>query len=118
MENANDMKKAGRRIMAMRIANGMTRAQLAEKVSRSEQTIASVEYGNKGMSIDTLCLICKALSVTPDYILGWSRYPEEKDEEYSRVCEEIAGLLKSCNYTQMRTVENIIKAFVDGTKKE
>ncbi len=118
MKNRIDIKKTGRRIMSMRIANGMTRAQLAEKVSKSEQTIASIEYGDKGMSLNTLCSICEALSVTPDYILGWSRYPTEKDEEYSRVCDEIAGLLRSCSYTQMRTIENIIKAFVDGTKKE
>lgn len=30
-----DIAKIGRRIMAMRLANGMTRAELAEKVEKS-----------------------------------------------------------------------------------
>lgn len=36
-----DIAKIGRRIMAMRLANGMTRAELAEKVEKSNQTLAS-----------------------------------------------------------------------------
>ena len=66
-----DIAKIGRRFMAMRLANGMTRAELAEKVEKSNQTLASIEYGHKGMSLQTLCSICDALEVTPNYILGW-----------------------------------------------
>ena len=92
-----DIAKIGRRIMAMRLANGMTRAELAEKVEKSNQTLASIEYGHKGMSLQTLCSICYALEVTPNYILGWSRYPIEGNEEYSQACEEISEMLKACS---------------------
>ena len=99
-----DIAKIGRRIMAMRLANGMTRAELAEKVEKSNQTLASIEYGHKGMSLQTLCSICYALEVTPNYILGWSRYPIEGNEEYSQACEEISEMLKACSPSQMKTI--------------
>ena len=59
-----DIAKIGRRIMAKRLANGMTRAEQAEKVEKSNQTLASIEYGHKGMTIQALCSICYAMEVT------------------------------------------------------
>lgn len=70
-----DIAKIGRRIMAMRLANGMTRAELAGESGEVKQTLASIEYGHKGMSLQTLCSICDALEVTPNYILGGAGIP-------------------------------------------
>lgn len=112
-----DIAKMGRRIMAMRLANGLTRAELAEKIDKSNQTLASIEYGNKGMSLKTLHSICEALEVTPNYILGWSKYPVEGNEEYSQVCEEVTEMLKACNSSQMRTLSGIVKLYVDEIRK-
>lgn len=112
-----DIAKIGRRIMAMRLANGMTRAELAEKVEKSNQTLASIEYGHKGMSFQTLCSICDALEVTPNYILGWSRYPIEGNEEYSQTCEEISEMLKACSPSQMKTISSIVKLYVDDIRR-
>ena len=55
-----DRERTGRRITAMRMTNGMTRAELAEKIGRSEQTVLAIEQGHKWMSLDTLCNICNA----------------------------------------------------------
>lgn len=108
-----DIVKMGRRIMAMRLANGLTRDEPAEKIDKSNQTLASIEYGNKGMSLKTLYSICEALEVTPNYILGWSKYPVEGNEEYSQVCEVVTEMLKACNSRQMRTLSGIVKLYVE-----
>ena len=59
METANklkeiDMKMMGRRIRTQREAIHMTRNQLAAKLGVSGKFIADIEYGDKGMSIQTL----------------------------------------------------------------
>lgn len=113
-----DRERTGRKITAMRMANGMTRADLAEKIGRSEQTVLAIEQGHKGMSLETLCNICNALSVTPNYILGWSRYPLESNEEYSRVCEEIAEMIRPCNANQLKTIEGIVRLYADDIRKK
>lgn len=97
-----DIAKIGRRIMAMRLANGMTRAELAEKVEKSNQTLASIEYGHKGMSLQTLCSICDALEVTPNYILGWSRYPIEQ----RRIFSGMRGNIGNAQGLQPKSDEN------------
>lgn len=59
----------GNRIKALRKEKGLTRERLAEKAEISTQFLADIEYGNKGMSASTLCKLCKALSISSDYLL-------------------------------------------------
>ena len=59
----------GIRIKQLRISQGLTRERLAEKAEISTQFLADIEYGNKGMSAATLYKLCKALSVSSDYLL-------------------------------------------------
>ena len=49
-----DMKKMGKRIRTQREALHMTRAQLAARLGVSGKFVADIEYGDKGMSIQTL----------------------------------------------------------------
>ena len=44
-------KEMGARIKARRIALGMSREDLAKKMSVTAKTIANVEYGEKGLSL-------------------------------------------------------------------
>lgn len=49
----------------------------------------------------TFYSICQALDITPNYLLAGSRYSFTGSEEYTRVCEEIAFLLKDCDDKQI-----------------
>ncbi|MEE0241086.1 MAG: helix-turn-helix transcriptional regulator, partial [Ruminococcus sp.] len=56
-------KDMGARIRAQRERLGYTREQLAEKLGVSPQFVADIEYGNKGISIKRLYLLCQVLDV-------------------------------------------------------
>lgn len=106
----------GRRVMSMRIASGMSREVLAEKVGISAQFIADIEYGNKGMSLTTFYVMCQALNVTPDYLLAGNRYSQEYQDERSMVCEEIMEAISSCDVKHLKGISGIIRIYLDGRK--
>lgn len=49
-----------------------TQSRLAAEVGVSKQCISDYKSGKTVPSIDTLCLLCKALDVSSDYLLGLS----------------------------------------------
>ncbi|MEE0516961.1 MAG: helix-turn-helix transcriptional regulator, partial [Anaerovoracaceae bacterium] len=63
-----DQREMGRRVRSRREAKNLSREQLAEKLGVSPQFVADIEYGNKGVSIKRLYLLCQVLDVTADYI--------------------------------------------------
>lgn len=111
-----DRAAIGKRITEGRKHIKMRRETLAEKLDVSVQFIADVEYGKKGMSMKTFYSICQALDITPNYLLAGSRYSFTGSEEYTRVCEEIAFLLKDCDDKQISAAGDIIRIYADSVK--
>ncbi len=106
----------GKRITQSRKHIGMRRETLAEKLDVSVQFIADVEYGKKGMSMTTFYSLCQALDITPNYLLAGNKYSYSGSEEYARVCEEIAFLLKDCDDKQISAAGDIIRIYTDNIK--
>lgn len=80
-----DLVESGKRIKEMRKQAGYTQEKLADKVGVGCQSIANIENGRKGASIDTLIILSELFGCTLDYlILGKSseglgiHIPEEK----------------------------------------
>ena len=42
----------------------------------------------------------------------------ERNEEYARVCEEIAEMIRPCNTKQLKTIEGIVKLYADDIRKK
>ena len=59
----------GERVRTARKRLQMSRDALAEQLGISTLFLGYIECGQKGMSIDTLLALCKALNVSADYIL-------------------------------------------------
>lgn len=77
---ADELKKQiGERIKNKRLERGYTRETLSEKISVSTQFLTEIEFGRRGMSIQTLSKICHALNTPADYILN-GKYVDEKQE--------------------------------------
>lgn len=66
---AYDRKHMGALLQAKRHAMGYTQEQLAELVGCSWGTIAAIEGGTAGTSIDTLLKLCHLLRTTPNEVL-------------------------------------------------
>ena len=59
----------GVRIRFARETQGFSRESLAEAAGISPQFLAELEIGSKGASAKTICNLCRALKVTPNYLL-------------------------------------------------
>ena len=60
----------GKRIAERRKAKGLTQQQLAEILGISQKTIAHYEVGRLRVAVIMLPILCKALSVTLDDLVG------------------------------------------------
>jgi len=54
----------GKRIVALREAQGWTTNRLANQCGLSQSFLRSVELGEKGISVENLALVCDALKVS------------------------------------------------------
>ncbi len=111
-----DHKEMGKRIRKRREAKGLSRENLAERLSVSPQFIADIEYGNKGISIKRLYWLCQILDVTSDYILAGNVYSQDEDEDAVKVCEEIMGLLQRCDARQLEGIRGIAEIYADSMR--
>ncbi len=111
-----DQAEMGRRVRSRREAKGLSRESLAKKLDVSAQFIADIEYGNKGISIKKLYLLCQILDVTADYILAGGILPEDLDGETSRACEEIMAILQKCDAKQLKGIGKIAKIYADEVR--
>ena len=72
-------KQIGERIKAKRKELNFTRENLSEKVGVSAQFLAEIEFGRRGMSIQTLQKICKTLGASVDFILSGKNVDEKQE---------------------------------------
>ena len=111
-----DQKEMGRRVRNRREAKNWSREELAESLGVPPQFVAVIEYGNKGVSIKRLYLMCQVLDVTADYLLAGNIYSGDEDEEAIKVCEEIMGLLQECDAKQLQGIREIAEIYADGVR--
>ena len=60
----------GTRILELRKRDGLSQAQLGEKVGLSHKAISTIESGTRGTTIDKLTELAYVFRVSADYLLG------------------------------------------------
>ena len=50
--------------------SGKSQVEIAKAINVSKQCVTDYKSGKSFPSLETLCLICKALDTTSDYLLG------------------------------------------------
>ena len=60
--NNNDLTELGHRIRSTRKAKGLTQEELADIAGIDRSYIGSVERGERNITFNVLCQICKALN--------------------------------------------------------
>ena len=63
-----DLVESGKRIKALRKKNGLTQEKLAEQLGIAVNTVARIEIGNRGISIDLAIELTVRFNTTLDYI--------------------------------------------------
>ena len=63
-----DLDESGKRIKALRKKHGLTQERLAEQLGIAVNTVARIEIGNRGISIDLAIELAVRFNTTLDYI--------------------------------------------------
>ena len=63
-----DLVESGKRIKALRTNHGLTQERLAEQLGIAVNTVARIEIGNRGISIDLAIELAVRFDTTLDYI--------------------------------------------------
>ena len=63
-----DLDESGKRIKALRKKHGLTQEKLAEQLGIAVNTVARIEIGNRGISIDLAIELAVRFDTTLDYI--------------------------------------------------
>lgn len=101
----------GRRISSQRRALGLSRMELAEAIGVTAKFISDIEYGDKGMSIQTFYKLVQVLGVSSDFLFNGK--PEDTDDEHiKRIKENILAPLSSCEECELKFIEVITRQYI------
>lgn len=99
----------GCRIRKKREELKLSREKLAECIDISPQFLAQIEWGNRGMSSETLCKLCRTLSVSADYLL----LGKENQNDLTLFYEMLANLEPK----YLPYAEDLLKTFISAIHK-
>lgn len=100
----------GANVRDARRKRALTQAQLAERVSRSVETISNLERGNLVPGIETLLAISEALNVPLSALLqglGSAEVPQLAERSDSRV-ERLAATLARLDERHLDVIEQLL----------
>lgn len=104
-------KMVGERIHILRVANGLSRQQLAYKIDVTHQQLQKYEKGSNRVSAGRLAMIARALQESISYF-----FDEEdcKPSVHQRMCIEVArNFLKIENPIHQVSVNNLISSLAN-----
>ena len=96
--------RIGVRVKKAREDLGLTQAQLAGRLRLEPVTIRSVEAGRRGLSLETLVSVAKALHVPPSALL------EGDAPDLSPLAQEVAELVGELDEGWQRTVLEVVRS--------
>ena len=109
-----DYNNSGRRLAELRKIRGYTQETFAEKIALSWRSVADIERGYRGTSVDILMDMAETLGTSVDYLLfGESRTRGENGTELSDMEERIGRL------PQMKKmlVRSMLQGMLDSLEK-
>jgi transcriptional regulator with XRE-family HTH domain len=101
-------KEVGTRVRALRQARDLSQGELAALLAIPSTNVSAIERGVRGLSLQQLAKLAKALDVSPGEILNG--HPQARHQSrLPRRLERIRGLPR----TKRRILFEIIDAFLD-----
>lgn len=103
-----DMQSVGRKIREIRLSQGLTQEQLAEKAEISPTHVSVIERGLKSPQLDTFVSICNALDASADDVLSGVLIAST-----SKAVSELNNILHGQPIPVQQTVLRVAKAIID-----
>ena len=102
-------KHIGGKILAIRLALGLSRDQLAKKLDVTQQQLQKYEKGTNRISVSRLVVIAKALSQGVSYFYeGLSDDNEPMVTQHQRMCIEVSRNFMRIESAVHQTAVNIL----------
>ena len=102
-------KHVGGKILSLRLANGWSRTQLADKIDVTQQQLQKYEKGANRISVSRLVVIAKALSQGVSYFYeGLSDDNEPMVTQHQRMCIEVSRNFMRIQNPEHQTAVNIL----------
>ena len=98
-------------ILELRVKNGLSQEELAEKVGISVTHMSHIETGNTKLSLPVLVELASVLGVGTDVLL----LSDGSGSERSR--GTLSAVLKDCNERELATIADIVKAAKNALRK-
>lgn len=102
----------GKRINTVRKARGLTSDRLSELCNINATYLRQIEGGTKMPSLPVFIDICKALRISPDYLLQ-----DELTENEISTIREVEKLWKDASPQKQELVLTMIKAVLEHTEQ-
>lgn len=99
-----ELKEIGNRISAYRQKSEMSQKELAAEIHVSNNHLSNIENGKSAPSFATFLAICKALKVSPSYLISGSLFLLDDD---------IAEKISRKSLTDKAIISQILDAFPD-----
>lgn len=108
-------KHVGSKILSLRLAYGLSRTQLANKIDVTQQQLQKYEKGTNRISASRLVVIAKALSKDISYFYeGLSDDSEPVVTQHQRMCIEVSrNFMKIENPDHQVAVNTLIKSLAN-----
>ena len=105
---AVDYNAFGERIAKRRKVLNLTQEEIASKAGVTTTHVRNIEKAHTKCSIETMCKLCAALEVTPDYLF----FGAIKSADEEQMTAAIASL-RLCNKKQLKLAVKLIACVVD-----
>jgi transcriptional regulator with XRE-family HTH domain len=105
----------GSKIYSLRLANGMSRQELADSIGVTHQQLQKYEKGINRISAGRLALIADALNKTVEYFYEGldSQNKEKVETQHQRMCIEVSrNFMKIKNPEHQNAVNSLIRSLV------
>lgn len=111
----------GNKIYSLRLAKGLSRQELAEKIGVTHQQLQKYEKGINRISVGRLVLIAKALAKSVEFFYSDidNSDNESVSTQHQRMCIEVSrNFMKIQNPEHQQAVNSLIKSLVESEKSK
>ncbi len=107
-------KDIGQRVRSIRLANDLTQVQLAKILGTSQTALSELERGNRGLTVQQVVKLAKALGVTPNEVLGEGKreraQKRPRDARVLRRLYRLEQLPEAQRLAVLKVLDGIIEA--------
>jgi transcriptional regulator with XRE-family HTH domain len=102
----------GARVRTLRQEKDLTQTQLAKVLGTRQTAVSEIERGNRGLTVQQLVKLARALKTTPDAILGEENghQPRPKSAKILRRLHRIEQLPETQQDAVLKVIDGVIKA--------